>query len=75
MKDQRTSVLSRYSYALLSKIYWLQGPKFIRNKKGKYELKGTVDPLFHRLSMNGIKIVQKLQIHTALQWLPQSNIA
>lgn len=41
----------------------------IRNEKSKYELKGTVDYLFHRISLTtaAIKIVQKLQIHTVLQ--------
>lgn len=54
-----------------------QVSKLISNEISKYELKGTVDYLFHRISltMAAIKIVQKLQILIALQWLPQNNIS
>lgn len=43
--------------------------KLISNEISKYELKGTVDYLFHRISltMAALKIVQKLQILTVLQ--------
>lgn len=54
-----------------------QVSKLISNEISKYELKGTVDYLFHRISltMAAVKIVQKLQIYTVLQQLPQSSVS
>lgn len=69
MKDERTSVLGRYSLCFAVNdllVTRSQVSKLISNEISKYELKGTVDYLFHRtsLSMAAIKIVQKLQIHS-----------
>lgn len=53
-----------------------QVSKLISNEISKYEVKGTVDYLFHRISLaiTATKIVQKLQIHSVLQWQSQTNV-
>lgn len=51
--------------------------KLISSEISKCEPKGTVDYLFHRISLTtaATKIIHRLQIYTVLQCLPQSKVS